>query len=693
VEGCGRYMAVKSTPIVRAWATMVRMSSQQEAPRGSPSGIIGAAALLLTLGGVLLWLAMLSGPVKLATGLLEAKSQLDKAQRNLTDGEFEPALEETLVARAAAERARDGLRSQSPLLDLATLSPRVADAVGELDHVVSAAFHATEAAVGTADIGLHALSGPERVIGDDPSGKGSLIRLDRLAKMGSVLKQVQQHLRVAGDEFAAIDLSKIPRRLHRSVRDGLAEARDADEVLDDAVAGFELLPAILGADGPRNYMLGFQNSAELRGTGGAMLQFEFLTIDNGKPELSSEKAGSVYKLDQERRSLSIPLPKDAWYVRGLEDAQRFGNSNWSPDWPLSARLSVGYGRASAERCVPSGEKECPAFPEIDGVLALDPMAVRKVMPGLGPFKQGRFFVTRKTIVNLLLNRAYQVFPIPGLRRGFLGNVVERLFEKMFNPDAPGDLVEGVGRSLAEKNMQIWMADAEEQAFVERMGWDGSISKGSRGDYWQVVEQNVGGNKLDFTAHQTVEMAIDIEGRDALHSSEVSVSNDVPLPQPRWFLGDTKGIHRPMLNLYVPEDAELLSANAGRLCPPLGEAACNGRIDAPATLATWTGGRPPEHFERGKKVWSGTLQIPPRESGSLEIDHRSPDAVFRREGRSVYRLVVQRQPRINPQRLLIQLNLPPDASDIQARGFKKDGRTLTLDRQLRSDTILEVSWRS
>jgi hypothetical protein len=242
-------------------------------------------------------------------------------------------------------------------------------------------------------------------------------------------------------------------------------------------------------------------------------------------------------------------------------------------------------------------------------------------------------------------------------------------------------------------MQIWMSDAAEQAFVERMGWDGSISKESRGDYWQVVEQNVGGNKLDFTAHQTVEMAIDIEGRDALHSSEVSVSNDVPLPQPRWFLGDTKGVHRPMLNLYVPEDAELLSANAGRLCPPLGEAACNGRIDAPATLATWTGGRPPEHFERGKKVWSGTLQIPPRESGSLEIDHRSPDAVFRREGRSVYRLVVQRQPRINPQRLLIQLNLPPDASDIQARGFKKDGRTLTLDRQLRSDTILEVSWRS
>jgi len=242
-------------------------------------------------------------------------------------------------------------------------------------------------------------------------------------------------------------------------------------------------------------------------------------------------------------------------------------------------------------------------------------------------------------------------------------------------------------------MQIWMADPEEQAFVEHMGWDGSIANEKRGDYWQVVEQNVGGNKLDFTAHQTVEMNVEIEGRAAVHSSKVTVSNDVSLPQPRWFLGDSKGIHRPMENIYVPERAELISANAGRLCPPLGEPSCNGRIDAPPTLATWTNGIPPEHFEEGKKVWSGTLQIPPRENGSLRIDHRTPQAVFRRDGRNVYRLIVQRQPRVNPQHLLIQLNLPPDASGIKAPGFKKDGQTLTLDRQLRSDTILEVSWQS
>jgi Protein of unknown function (DUF4012) len=672
---------------------MVRMSTPTESPREGHSGLIGTAALLLTMAGVLLWLVMLTGPVKLVTGLLDSSSNLRKAQRALTEGNFEPAAEQTFAAKAAATRAEEGLEANSPLLDLASLNPRVDDALGEIDHIVAAAVHATDAAEGTVEIGLSALEGPDRVIGPDPDGEGSIIVIDRIEELGAIVGDVRSDLDAAADEFAAIDLSKVPRRIRGDITDGLEDARDTDEVLADAEAGFELLPGILGAEGPRTYMLGFQNSAELRGTGGAMLQFDFLTIDNGRPELSKDGTGSVYQLDQNRRPISIPLPEDAWYVRGVEDAQRFGNSNWSPDWPLSAQLSVDYGSASAERCASRPNSDCAPFPEVDGVVAVDPVVIRKSMPGLGPFSQGRYFVTRRNVINLVLNRAYQVFPIPFERRGFLGDVVEQLFERMFNPNAPSKLVQGVGRSLAEKNMQIWMSDDEEQAFVEHMGWDGSISKAKRGDYWQVVEQNVGGNKLDFTSHQTDELEIDIEGDDAVHSTKVTVSNDVVLPQPRWSLGDSKGSHRPMLNFYVPENAELISANAGELCPAPLDPACNGRIDAPATLATWTDGFPPEHFEKKKKVWSGTLQIPPRESGSFEVGYRSPGAVFKQKGRSVYRLVVQRQPKINPQQVLIQLNLPSGASNIKARGFKKEGRTLTLERELRMDTILEVSWRS
>jgi hypothetical protein len=93
------------------------------------------------------------------------------------------------------------------------------------------------------------------------------------------------------------------------------------------------------------------------------------------------------------------------------------------------------------------------------------------------------------------------------------------------------------------------------------------------------------------------------------------------------------------------------------------------------------------------VWSGTLQIPPDETGSFDVAYLAPNAVVEREGRNVYRLMVQRQAKYHPERLLVQLRLPAGASNIQAPGFKKDGGRLTLDRRLMSDTVLEVSWQS
>ena len=42
------------------------------------------------------------------------------------------------------------------------------------------------------------------------------------------------------------------------------------------------LPAFLGADGPRHYVFGASNPAELRGTGGLIGAYAILTMDRGR---------------------------------------------------------------------------------------------------------------------------------------------------------------------------------------------------------------------------------------------------------------------------------------------------------------------------------------------------------------------------------------------------------------------------
>lgn len=650
-----------------------------------PAGLIAMAAVAAALGGTLLWVHMLLSPWRLASGLVDAQRNLKKAEKSLTAGSTKLARYYTLAARAAASRAAGGLAGRSPLYDLAQVVDRAGNLLEEAPHFVNAARYSSRAAEGTLDIAQNALRGPDKLIAkdpDDPKG-GSQIRLERVTAIGQTLDRIRADIGRARTELAAVDLENIPRRLRTDVRQGIETAAETDETLADAQAGFRILPGVLGADGPRNYLFGMQNSAELRGTGGAMLQFKILSIENGKPHLL--EGGTVYNIDKNRQQISIPLPEDAWYVASIEDAQRFGNANWSPDWPLSARLTDEYAHATK-----------PDLPNFDGILAVDPTTMQNLMPGVGQYSTRSAYVTTNRVIYLLLYKAYASYPIPAVRRIVLGDIVDGFYEGMLKPKHPTELVRGMGKSLARKHMQIWLADPKEQAFVKRMGWDGALKPANNADYLNVVQQNVGGNKLNYFETQTTSARVILEEADARVSTKVSMHNGIFLPQPRWSMGDTGPIHQPMVNVYVPQRAQLTGVDVPPTCSAgqpvdrtLSEVC---RRDTPAP-AIWSGDRPPEHSELGKKVWPVTIDIPAGREGTVGFDYVVPDVVRTVDGRSTYRLVVQHQPRVRPETLDLRITLPPEARDVRAPGFKRDGTTLFWEKPLTEDLSLEVSWRS
>jgi hypothetical protein len=651
--------------------------------RVPPPGILGTSAIICALAGTFLWLLMLAGPLRLATGMLDSAAHLQQAERRLSAGKVREARYETLAGAAAAARARTGLARGGPLLDLARVVPQVDDALGEVDHLVRAAELSSEAAVGTLEVADDALRGG--LVAKDPDNPqgGSIVDLERIREIGHLVSDIRATIGRAAGELEAIDLTALPRRARPRITDGIAKAKEADLRLADAEAGFAILPGILGADGPRTYLIGFQNPSEQRGTGGAILQFSTLEMDAGRLTLGEgrtdkDAAATVYEIDRNRRQYDIPLPPGAFYVAGIPDAQRFGNSNWSPDWPTSADLMIDYAEAAA--AANPGKIEVP---ELDGFIVVDPIAVEKMMAGVGPFRtRSGNRITAGNIVRFVLYRAYGVYPIPEIRRAVLRQVVQEFFGKAIKPPQPSELAAGMGDALTEKHVQVWMKDAAEQAFIEHMKWDGGIRRAENSDYLYVVEQNVGGNKLDYFAQNSTEMNIEIDGTDAVVSTEARIANEMFQPQPRWINGDSGPFHKPMMNIYVPGNAELLDAQV-----------TGTREDTPPPAVWAADGVPPTHFEAGKTVWSATLVIAPQEEGAFRVDYRVPDVVKARDDRSIYRLVVQHQPRVNTEQLSIRLALPEGARAVTARGWKRDGDVLVWEKPLNVDIELEVSWRS
>jgi Protein of unknown function (DUF4012) len=661
-------------------------SPDDSGPGRSPAALIGAAALLVTLAGVLLWVAFLTAPVRLVTGVVDAADGLRRAERALAQGLVKAARYDTLASSAAVTRARAGLDHPSPLLALARMHSRVEAAYEEVGNVVSALEHSAAAAQGTLTIAQDALRGPNKIVvpGSKARDTGSRVRIARIRAVARLLAGVRRELRDAASELRAVRVAALPRRAGPQITRALARAEESDALLGDALAGFRILPAVLGADGPRRYLVGIQNSAELRGTGGAMLRFAVISADRGRLDLEPDQ--SVYDFDVDRRPIDIPLPPDAWYVAGIDDAQRFGNANWSPDWPLSTGLTLDYLRASAARLDSSAQ-----VGRIDGFFGVDPIVMKQVLPGAGGYKTQRSRVNAAAVVNLVLNRAYAANPT-GARRIFLRALVRDFYRKLLKPERPPELLEGFGRALGTKHMQVWMRAAAEQAFMERMNWDGAIDVPEGGGYAYLVQQNVGGNKLDFFAETDLSLDIAFEGRAAHVAALARVANRAFLPQPRYVLGDVGraaatlprgwALHRPMINLYAPATAELQGASI-----------TGTRIDHPVP-AIWPGGSsPPEHDERGAAVWSATLEIPAGERGAVRFDYRQPGAIVRRGPRSVYRLELQHQPKVRPEVVTVRLLLPPGATDVAAPGWRRAGPRLTWSKALTRDEQLEVSWRS
>lgn len=381
--------------------------------------------------------------------------------------------------------------------------------------------------------------------------------------------------------------------LLRDARSQLQEqTSDLAGLLQNTALAARLVPSMMGADGPRTYFMGFQTNAEARGTGGLLGGFGILRFDNGAPMVddlgkNTELTGAVATVD-----LGPEFNQQYGFTNPKTD---FRNSNLSSHFPYAAQIWKGMWAQKTGISV-------------DGVIAIDPIALSYILGAVGPvvLADGEV-ITRDNVVELTEATAYVRFANDQVaRKSYLQDIANAVVQKITGPvESPRALLDALGRGASERRIAVWSSNSEDQALLEETPLAHVVPDDSA-PYAGVVINNLAGNKMDYYLDREIEYVADgCDSQTRMSTVTVRLKNtaqNVDLPD---YVAGTEGLSRNV-PFAVPKGTMVSSV---RLLATEGSSMVG--VLANGEKVPFTQG-----MENGHPTYEVQVLIPPGQSGEL-----------------------------------------------------------------------------
>jgi len=355
-----------------------------------------------------------------------------------------------------------------------------------------------------------------------------------------------------------------------------------------------LAPSMMGADGPRTYLMGFQTPAEARGTGGLLGGFGILRFDNGKPTVDTLGTNTALTGATATIDLGPEFNEQYGFTNPYTD---FRNSNLSAHFPYAAQIWKSMWEQK------TGLKA-------DGVIALDPIALSYLLGATGPITMpDGEIVDEDNVVELTMSTAYIRFPEESdqaARKQYLQTIAKQVAEKLTGKiQSPRAVLDAVGRAASERRIAVWSAVPADQQILEETPLAFAIPEDSA-PYAEVVVNNLAGNKMDYYLRREIEYAADGCDGDTRNTTITvrltNIASDKPLPD---FVAGSGGL-APELPIKVPPGSMVTSVRLiGTQGAKLLGVTAKGK-SVPAVV----------HTERGHPTFEVQVAIPPGQSGDL-----------------------------------------------------------------------------
>ncbi len=545
-----------------------------------------------------------------------ARSSLGEVRASLLSGRQDKAAASLRPARDAASRAHR--LTDGPVWAVAAALPWVGDVAGT--------------SRGLAADADRLVSGPVTTLVET----ADTVRPHRLWSHGRVavkpLRRAAGPLTRASREMAALrrDVAALPAHtlvgaVDRARTDFLDQLTGISGSVADAARMARVAPGMFGADGPRRYLLVFQNSAESRGTGGILGAFGVLETRDGKarvvrmgPSTDLEPLATPARhLDRQYRTL----------YDGFGVGRQWQQANPSPHFPSAARTWLAMWHRQTGR-------------RLDGVIATDPVALGYLLRATGPVRlpSGQR-ISGGNAVTVTLKDAYAEITDNAARDAYFQQIAHAVLAKaLAGHGDPAAIVEQLGRAAGEGRLLVFSAHHRAEAELARTAL-GGVLPDRPGPFAEVVVNNIAGSKLDYYLARSVRYTAVGGCSDGSRRTRVRVrlTNTAP----------AGGLPSYVVN-HVPPGSGPLAPTTNRLLVTVflarGASMDAVRVDGRRQLAG-TG------LERGHTVVTMQLDIPAGRTRTLVVDATEPAS----SGASAAP-VVPVQPLVRPQHTSV--HVPP-----------------------------------
>lgn len=511
----------------------VRSLRRRHRRRLAALGLVGVAVLVwVALAG--LQLVALRRDALQGNDAARAARQLVQAD-DLVEGRPVPYLEQAQASFARASR-----RARHPLVFPLRFLPVVG-------RQVRSAGALTGAAATAAEVSTEAISGAQQAL-----ARGQASGPDRVA----VLRDISGVAERAEAGLTGLDFGP-EQGLVRQLAEARAElSGNVEGVLDGLHRGRGAAGAAASMlEGPSRYLVLAANNAEMRAGSGMLLNIGELRAGGGLLSLESMRPVTDVAVPA-----GLPVDPDLAARWGwLQPGSEWRNLMASPRFDVAAPLGAEMWRASGGA-------------PVDGVLVLDPVALRAVLGATGPVSANGRTVSADNVMDELLRQQYiragESDEAQGQRREQAGSIAVAAVASL---DAGGwstsRLASELVQAAAGRHLLAWSSRPQEQQGWRDAGIDGAL----REDSLLVSVLNRGANKLDpflpVSADLELAQAVDGAAADGAPGNDVGTDvtirfrlrNETPPGLPRYMAGPNGselayGDYAGLLSVNLPAGA-------------------------------------------------------------------------------------------------------------------------------------------